>query len=283
MLLPADCYCGESLGNFGLPDVMRLSLFCTLNLSGAISDPHLAFSRRKRHASGMSEPEKQVKSRSLIAKQKEGGVTKSESNGDPMPALFIGHGNPMNALLVNPYTQQWAGMAATLARPKAILSVSAHWYIEDAAVTVSTAPRTIHDFGGFPRELHQVQYPAPGDPDLAARVQQLLAPTPVRRDQRWGLDHGTWSVLLHFYPQAPMFLWFNSALTRRNHLRSIMKSANALRFYGKKAFSFWEAAMSCTTCMPMPGEGTRRSPTIGRSRLKHECASCFSRTSTSRS
>jgi 4,5-DOPA dioxygenase extradiol len=119
-----------------------------------------------------------------------------------MPALFIGHGNPMNALLVNPYTQRWAAIGATLPKPKAILSVSAHWYIEHAAVTVSTAPKTIHDFGGFPRELYQVQYPAPGDADLAARVQKLLAPVPVRRDDRWGLDHGTWSVLRHIYPQA---------------------------------------------------------------------------------
>jgi len=79
---------------------------------------------------------------------------------------------------------------------------NAHWYIEDAAVTVSTAPRTIHDFGGFPRELYQVQYPAPGDPDLAARVQKLLPPLRVRRDDRWGLDHGTWSVLRHVYPEA---------------------------------------------------------------------------------
>lgn len=121
---------------------------------------------------------------------------------DRMPALFLGHGNPMNALLDNQYTHKWASLADTIAKPKAILSISAHWYIEDAAVTVSTAPKTIHDFGGFPRKLYEVQYPAPGDPDLAARVQKLLAPLPVRRDDRWGLDHGTWSVLCHVYPRA---------------------------------------------------------------------------------
>ena len=108
----------------------------------------------------------------------------------------------MNALLHNPYTEQWAALGEKLPKPKAVLCVSAHWYVQDTAVTVSTSPRTIHDFGGFPRELYQVQYPAPGDPDLAIRVQKLLAPMPVRLDERWGLDHGTWSVLCHVYPQA---------------------------------------------------------------------------------
>ena len=117
-----------------------------------------------------------------------------------MPAIFFGHGNPMNALLLNSYTEQWAAIGAKLPRPKAILCVSAHWYIQDAAVTVSTAPRTIHDFGGFPPELYKVQYPAPGNPDIARRVQKLLAPVPVRLDDRWGLDHGAWSVLCHLYP-----------------------------------------------------------------------------------
>jgi 4,5-DOPA dioxygenase extradiol len=119
-----------------------------------------------------------------------------------MPALFFGHGNPMNALLHNEYTESWSAIGARLPRPKAILCVSAHWYVPGAAVTINTAPRTIHDFGGFPRELYEVQYPAPGDPDLARRVQKLLAPLPVELDERWGLDHGTWSVLCHVYPKA---------------------------------------------------------------------------------
>src|SRR6202158_1384405 len=103
-----------------------------------------------------------------------------------MPTIFFGHGNPMNALSRNQYTEAWAAIGASLPRPKAILCISAHWYIQDAAVTVGTAPRTIHDFGGFPRALYEVQYPAPGDPELAARVQKLLAPLLVRRDESWG-------------------------------------------------------------------------------------------------
>ena len=119
-----------------------------------------------------------------------------------MPSIFFGHGNPMIALQRNIYSLRWEAIASTLPRPKAILCISAHWYIQRAAVTISTAPRTIHDFGGFPPELYQVQYPAPGDPVLAARVQSLLAPLPVVSDDNWGLDHGTWSVLCHAYPQA---------------------------------------------------------------------------------
>jgi 4,5-DOPA dioxygenase extradiol len=119
-----------------------------------------------------------------------------------MPALFFGHGNPMNALLRNRYTEAWAAIGDDVSRPKAILCISAHWYISGAALTVNTAPRTIHDFGGFPRELYQVNYPAPGDPDLARRVRRLLSPLPVDLSEQWGLDHGTWSVLRHVYPAA---------------------------------------------------------------------------------
>jgi 4,5-DOPA dioxygenase extradiol len=121
---------------------------------------------------------------------------------DRMPAIFFGHGNPMNALASNAWTDGWAALGKDVPRPRAVLCVSAHWYLPATLVTGSPAPRTIHDFGGFPRQLYEVKYAAPGDPVLARRVRELLAPVSFDLDERWGLDHGTWSVLRHVFPEA---------------------------------------------------------------------------------
>ena len=119
-----------------------------------------------------------------------------------MPAIFIGHGNPMITLSKNAYTEAWGKIGKLVPLPKAVLVVSAHWYITGSAVTISTAPSTIHDFGGFPKELHEVQYPAPGNPELARHIKDLLSPTAVELDSNRGLDHGTWTVLRHLFPKA---------------------------------------------------------------------------------
>jgi len=119
-----------------------------------------------------------------------------------MPAVFFGHGNPMNALFDNDYSRGWAAIGKEIPRPAAVLSVSAHWYIPGVFVTAMPAPRTIHDFGGFPQELYRIEYHAPGDPALAERVRRLLAPLSVHADEDWGLDHGTWTVLRHVFPRA---------------------------------------------------------------------------------
>ena len=139
----------------------------------------------------------------LMQLQELGNITRDFKNTAIMPAMFIGHGNPMNALADNAFTRRLATMGQSLKeQPKAILVVSAHWLTRGTHVLVSVKPQTIHDFGGFPQALHDVQYPAPGAPELARETAGLISSTKVVEDDQWGLDHGTWTVLKHMYPEA---------------------------------------------------------------------------------
>ncbi len=175
-----------------------------------------------------------------------------------MPALFIGHGNPMNAVEDNANSKLWREIAARLPEPRAILAISAHWQTSGVAVTAMAQPETIHDFGGFPRELFEFQYPAPGDPQLAERVKNLLAPISVAADQDWGLDHGAWSVLAHLFPEADIPVvqlsldgtrppaWHYDLAIRLRSLRDegvlILGSGNVVHNLGRMDWSRPEAA-----------------------------------------
>jgi 4,5-DOPA dioxygenase extradiol len=119
-----------------------------------------------------------------------------------MPVLFLGHGSPMNALEQNIFSNEWAELGRNIPKPAAVLCISAHWLTRGTRITAMEAPKTIHDFGGFPKALFEVQYPAPGSPALAKETRQLITYTEVVEDHDWGLDHGTWSVVKHMYPNA---------------------------------------------------------------------------------
>lgn len=129
-------------------------------------------------------------------------ISATFSNTDKMPVLFLGHGSPMNAIEENQFVRGFRDLAKTLPQPNAILCVSAHWFTNGTKVTSMQMPRTIHDFGGFPQALFDVQYPAKGSPELALETKKILAPIAVDLDEHWGLDHGAWSVIKHLYPEA---------------------------------------------------------------------------------
>lgn len=123
-------------------------------------------------------------------------------SSDLMPLIFVGHGNPMNAIQDNAITQGWEAIGKEVAKPRAILCISAHWETRGTFVTMMDSPKTIHDFGGFPQELFDVQYPASGAPEIAKEAQSIVMKTNVIEDYDWGLDHGTWSILVKMYPKA---------------------------------------------------------------------------------
>jgi 4,5-DOPA dioxygenase extradiol len=129
-------------------------------------------------------------------------ITSPFKTTEKMPVLFIGHGSPMNAIEENEFVSGWRIVGKTLPKPNAILCVSAHWETRGTFVTAMTEPSTIHDFGGFPKELFEVEYPAPGSPELANETKNIVKKSEVGLDARWGLDHGCWSVMRHLYPKA---------------------------------------------------------------------------------
>jgi len=158
----------------------------------------------------------------------------SFSNTDTMPVLFMGHGNPMNAIEENEFVTGFRTVAREIPAPNAILCISAHWETRGTFVTAMEMPRTIHDFGGFPKALYEVEYPAPGSPALAAATSGLITQTTVEHDYQWGLDHGAWSVIKHLYPNADVpvvQMSLDNTQTARYHYE-LAKELSALRQKG---------------------------------------------------
>ena len=178
---------------------------------------------------------KQLKANYLLMKSNEiNQLTTFGENTPRMPVLFVGHGSPMNAIEENEFVQGWRNLGNTLPHPKAILCVSAHWETRGTYVTAMPNPKTIHDFGGFPKALYEVEYPAPGSPELANEAKQAITKTTVGLDGKWGLDHGAWSVIRRMYPEAdvPVIqMSLNYSQTPQYHY-DLAKELSALRNKG---------------------------------------------------
>ncbi|MBQ4912865.1 4,5-DOPA dioxygenase extradiol [Maribacter sp. MMG018] len=161
-------------------------------------------------------------------------MTAEMGNTAPMPVLFLGHGSPMNAIEENEFVASFRKLGKELVRPNAILCISAHWETKGTYVTAMQQPPTIHDFGGFPQALYNVQYPAPGSPELALRTKNLVTRTQVELDHKWGLDHGAWSVIKHLYPNAdiPVIQMSIDYSKPPKHHYELAKEINSLRKKG---------------------------------------------------
>ena len=164
-----------------------------------------------------------------------------------LPVVFFGHGSPTNAMEDNEATRGWRAIAESVGPIEGILCISAHWYTHGTGVTAMENPRTIHDFGrSLPAPLFDFQYPAPGSPALAERVRQLLAPINVAADQQWGLDHGTWSVMWHAWPDADVPI-VQLSMDAREPATGITDWDNSSVHYVTKAYSYAAPGTSCTT------------------------------------
>lgn len=206
-------------------------------------------------------------------------LVESPSTSARQPVIFVGHGSPMNAIEDNRWSRAFKALGASLPRPRAILAVSAHWYVRQTLLTSAAAPRTIHDFGGFPRALFEVQYKAPGDVDLAARVVALLGER-ASLDATWGLDHGTWSVLVHTHPAADVpvvQLSLDARLAPADHV-TLARSLAPLRDQGVLILASGNATHNLRHAMAamrrgdesLPGWSERFDADVARAAAQHD-------------
>jgi 4,5-DOPA dioxygenase extradiol len=195
-----------------------------------------------------------------------------------MPVLFVGHGSPMNIVEDNRWSRGFRDLARELPRPRAILAISAHWYVEGTFATANERPETIHDFGGFPDELYRVEYPAPGDPDLARRAVRLVGEERASLSTGWGLDHGTWSVLVHMRPAADLpvvQLSVDGRLAPEEHL-AIGRALSPLRDEGVLIMGSGNITHNLRHAFTAWGQGEKATPDWAR-RFDEEAAAALAR------